>query len=82
MPLPTKDYIMLVDSHRPMSLTQRPEKGRYRIGARSAREAEKFLKAKIKQGHIQVYYIDERPAIPTPRGKIIKEDPNRPFPGL
>lgn len=82
MPLPTRDYIMLVDSHRPMGLTQRPEKGRYRIGARNAKEAEKFLKAKIKQGHIQVYYIDERPAIPTPRGKIIKEDADGPSPGL
>ena len=49
------NYILLVDNHR------RPERkrntaGRYRVGAKTEKEAVEILRDKIKFGSIQVYY--------------------------
>ena len=70
-----KNYILLVDSHRPKNLTQRQEKGRYRVGAKTEKEAVELLKAKIKFGSIQVYYEDkdERSKTKAIYKEIIKE---------
>lgn len=50
-----KNFILLVDSHRRPS-RQRNTAGRYRVGAKSAKEAIKLLRAKIGFGSIVVYY--------------------------
>lgn len=49
-------YIVLVDSHRPFRLGSRNSAGRYRVGAKSEKEAEEILREKIKFGSIRVYY--------------------------
>ena len=49
------NYILLVDSYRRPS-RQRNTKGRYRVGAKTEKEAVKLLREKIKFGSIQVYY--------------------------
>lgn len=43
MPRPTKNYVFVVDGHRAPSM-QRSTHGRYRVGARSEKEAEKLLR--------------------------------------
>ncbi len=51
--LPIKNYILLVDSHKPR---RRSFSGRYRVGAKSKKEAIVILREKIKFGSIHVYY--------------------------
>ena len=48
------NYILLVDSHKPY---KRETSGRYRVGAKTEKEAVEILRNKIKFGSIQVYYI-------------------------
>ena len=52
---PIKNFIVLVDNHR-RPQRQRNTAGRYRVGAKSPKEAEKLLREKIGFGAIQVYY--------------------------
>ena len=49
------NYILLVDSHRRPS-RMRNTAGRYRVGAKTEKEAISLLREKIKFGSIQVYY--------------------------
>ena len=50
-----KNYILLVDNYRRPS-RRRNTAGRYRVGAKSPKEAIKILREKIKFGSIQLYY--------------------------
>lgn len=52
---PVKNYIVLVDNHR-RPQRQRNTAGRYRVGAKTPKEAEQLLRKKIGFGAIQVYY--------------------------
>lgn len=49
------NYICLVDAHKHI---RRDSSGRYRVGAKSEKEAEKLLRNEIKFGSIQVSYKD------------------------
>ena len=49
------NYILLVDAYRRPS-RQRNTSGRYRVGAKTEKEAVQLLREKIKFGSIQVYY--------------------------
>lgn len=55
---PIQNYILLVDTHRRPS-RQRNTAGRYRVGAKSEKEAEKLLRNAIGFGSIHVYYTCE-----------------------
>lgn len=54
------NYIFLVDSGRPRKLYHRSTAGRYRVGAKSKKEAERFMHKAIKFGHIFFYYEDTK----------------------
>lgn len=49
------NYILLVDAYRRPS-RRRNTAGRYRVGAKTEKEAVELLRDKIKFGSIQVYY--------------------------
>lgn len=49
------NYILLVDAYRRPS-RRRNTAGRYRVGAKTEKEAVELLREKIKFGSIQVYY--------------------------
>lgn len=49
-------FIVLVDSHRSSRLYRRHTAGRYRVGAKTAKEAEEILRSEIKFGSIRTYY--------------------------
>lgn len=49
------NYILLVDSHKPKEYCH-DTKGRYRVGAKTEKEAVSLLREFIKFGSIQVYY--------------------------
>lgn len=49
------NYILLVDAYRRPS-RRRNTSGRYRVGAKTEKEAIELLRDKIKFGSIQVYY--------------------------
>ena len=67
-------YIVLVDSHRPFQLGSRNTAGRYRVGAKSEKEAEEILRAKIKFGSIRVYYKCSSDDLPVMQYKeVLKE---------
>lgn len=51
----SKNYILIVDGHRRPS-RQRNTSGRYRVGAKTPKEAVRLLREKIGFGSIQVYY--------------------------
>lgn len=53
-----KNYIVLVDSYRRSSRC-RNTKGRYRVGAKNAKEARKLVQQAIGFGSAIVYYEDE-----------------------
>ena len=57
---PVENYILLVDQHRRPS-RQRNTQGRYRVGAKSEKQAVALLREKIKFGSIQVYYKVMKP---------------------
>lgn len=66
------NYILLVDNYR------RPERkrntaGRYRVGAKSEKEAVKLLRNKIGFGSIQVYYKCNENDIKIANGMVVKE---------
>lgn len=50
-----KNYILLVDYYRRPS-RRRNTRGRYRVGAKTEKEAVNILRRAIKFGSIQVYY--------------------------
>ena len=52
---PIKNYIVLVDPYRRPS-RRRNTAGRYRVGAKTPKEAEELLREKIGFGAIHVYY--------------------------
>ena len=52
------NYICIVDYGRPSYTYNRNTSGRYRVGAKTEKEAEKLLRDEIKFGSIQVYYKD------------------------
>ncbi len=69
MPRSTKNYILFVDRRKPTHM-QRNTAGRYRVGARDAKEAIKLLRAAIGFGNITVgwecsrgMYNDWAPAV-------------------
>ena len=67
-------FIVLVDSHRSNNLYRRHTAGRYRVGAKTAKEAEEILRKKIKFGSIRTYYKCDPDNKPRMRYKeIIKE---------
>lgn len=73
------NYILLVDNYR------RPERrrntaGRYRVGAKSEKEAVKLLRDKIGFGSIQVYYKCNDNDIKIANGIVVKETPIGPQP--
>lgn len=55
MAKPVNNYILLVDNYRRPS-RRRNTSGRYRVGAKTEKEAIDLLREKIKFGSIQVYY--------------------------
>lgn len=55
----TKNYICLVDHYRRAS-RQRNTAGRYRVGARTPKEAKALLQKAIGFGSVQVYYQDNK----------------------
>lgn len=55
------NYILLVDSHKPY---RRETSGRYRVGAKTEKEAITVLRNKIKFGSIQVYYKCDDVVVP------------------
>lgn len=55
-----KNYICLVDSHRSPE-RMRNTAGRYRVGAKSSKEAKKLLHRAIGFGSVQVYCEDTNP---------------------
>lgn len=67
-----KNYILRVDNHRKLSM-QRNTAGRYRVGAKSEKEAIKLLQKKIQFGSIQVYYQCDDTDITIGYKEIVKE---------
>ena len=55
MAKPINNYILLVDAYRRPS-RRRNTSGRYRVGAKTEKEAIALLRERIKFGSIQVYY--------------------------
>lgn len=77
-----KQYVALVDSHRKNGIVycpnnerayQRQTRGRYRIAAKSEKEAEKLLRAAIGFGSIHIYYEDKNPKTILPYKTVKKE---------
>ena len=52
---PVSNYILLVDAHKPPQYCHNT-KGRYKVGAKTEKEAIELLRKKIKFGSIQVCY--------------------------
>lgn len=73
---PIHNYILLVDNYRRPS-RQRNTAGRYRVGAKSEKEAKKLLRNKIQFGSIQVYYQCEKDDTTIGYKEIVKEEFNR-----
>lgn len=55
-----RNYICLVDNHRRSGL-RRNTAGRYRVGAKTKKEAKMFLQYAIGFGKVLVYYEDTDP---------------------
>lgn len=72
------NYILLVDNYRRPS-RQRNTAGRYRVGAKTEKEAIQLLRDKIKFGSIHLYYkcnseVEEKKGIPQVKYKeVVKE---------
>lgn len=56
---PILQYVLVVDAGRPMAL-QRNMRGRYRVGAKTAKEAVALLRNKIGFGNIRVMGTADR----------------------
>lgn len=68
-----KNYIVLVDSHRRPS-RQRNTAGRYRVGAKTPKEAEQLVREAIGFGAIQVYYeCSKNEKVKVPYKTVVKE---------
>ena len=52
---PVSNYILFVDAHKPIQYCHNTA-GRYRVGAKTEKEAIEILRKKIKFGSIQVGY--------------------------
>lgn len=72
-----KNYICIVDGYRRAS-RQRNTAGRYRVGAKTKKEAKLFLQSVIGFGSIQVYYEDTDPKTCqlARYGECLQEQPN------
>lgn len=73
------NYILLVDAHRRYE-RKRNTSGRYRVGAKTEKEAIALLRDKIKFGSIQVYYRcsdTEYPETKVGYKEIVKENEGR-----
>lgn len=57
---PIHQYVCLVDTYRRPSRT-RNTYGRYRVGAKTEKEAKELLQKAIQFGSVQVYYEDTNP---------------------
>lgn len=66
------NYILLVDNYRRQE-RKRNTAGRYRVGAKSEKEAVKLLRDKIGFGSIQVYYKCNENDIKIANGMVVKE---------
>ena len=67
-----KNYILLVDAHRRPS-RRRNTSGRYRVGAKTKKEAIELLREKIKFGSIQCYYECKNDNLKVGYKEIVKE---------
>ncbi len=69
----TNNYILLVDCYR-RPQRQRNTAGRYRVGAKTPKEAVKLLREKIGFGSIQVYYkCDKKDKFAVPYKTVVRE---------
>ena len=67
-------YIVLVDTRRAWNCYKRQTAGRYRVGAKSARDAEEILRKRIGFGSVRTYYKTRPSDEPQlAYGEIIKE---------
>jgi hypothetical protein len=73
MAKPIRNYILLVDAHRRPSRT-RNTSGRYRVGAKTEKEAIELLRDKIKFGSIQCYYECSNDGYTIEYKKVVKEE--------
>lgn len=69
---PVKQAIVLVDAHRRLSRC-RNTMGRYRVGAKTEKEAEKLVQQAIGFGSVQFYYWDDYDISPTQRQAAYRE---------
>lgn len=73
-----KQAIVLVDAYRNHNLGRRNTAGRYRVGAKTEKEAEELVRAAIGFGSVQFYYW-EREDSTHPKVKykeVVKEIPS------
>lgn len=54
-----KQAVVLVDSHKPLRLKHNTA-GRYRVGAKTEKEAEELVRKAIGFGSVKFYYWDEK----------------------
>ena len=66
-------YIVLVDAHRSPD-KKRNTSGRYRVGAKTAKEAEELLQKAIGFGSVQAYYKSSPTDLPQMKYKEIKKE--------
>ena len=66
-------YIVLVDAHRSPD-KKRNTSGRYRVGAKTAKEAEELLQKAIGFGSVQTYYKCSTTDFPQMKYKEIKKE--------
>lgn len=67
---PNRNFIVLVDQYRRPS-RKRNTAGRYRVGAKDAKEAQRLVREKIGFGSAQVYY--ESKDVTVPYGQVMME---------
>lgn len=72
-----KQAIVLVDAYRSPSI-RRNTAGRYRVGAKTEKEAEELVRAAIGFGSVKFYYWDKEDSLSPKVGykEVVKEIPN------
>lgn len=65
-----KQYVVFACSHAQMRNTR---KDRYRVAAKSAKQAEYFLQKALGCSHTNIYFEDKHPKLDMSCGKIVKE---------
>lgn len=80
-----KQYVASVDSHRKNGLVccpanerlyQRQSRGRYRVAAKSEKEAKKLVQQAIKFGSVSIVYEDGTPGQALPYKSVKRELPD------